>query len=346
MALIGIGQNRLDIRLGRRDGKVYSLAVVGDVTVTRSVNSAACMKLTVLRDEITPEKGEFIAFRLDEEHDFFYGTIEETAKSKNLVDLTCYDQMYFLANNTYTQNYGTLKANELIVRMADDFGFTMVDPPNVADTEYPIVNVIIQNQNLLDILVDALNITYRNTGKKFYIYDYFNNLCLDKGDNDETLKVDTCIVTPETCENYNYKETLDGFYNKITVQTKEENQADRKTVIAEDKDSIARYGVREFYSQVDDGENIDNVAQTLLEDKDFLHYSLSVTGQIGDPRILGGSSIYVDFYGSRYQVREYIRGWFRVDSVTHKFSNATHLMDLELTLLQMDDNWEDSEAVI
>ena len=300
MAMFGVGKNTFDIRSAKRGGKVYELAVIGDVTVTRSVNSAACMKLTVLRDEITPEKGEFIAFRLDGGHDVFYGTIEETSKSKNLVDLTCYDQMYFLANNTYTQNYGTLKASDLIVRMADDFGFTMVDPPNVTDTEYAIPDVIIQNQNLLDVLVDALNITYRNTGKKFYIYDYFNNLCLDKGDSDGTLKVDTCIITPETCEDYSYKETLSGVYNKVTVQTKEENQADRKTVVLEDKASIEMFGVREYYSQVDDKESIDNVARTLLEDKSFLQYKMSITNQIGDPRVVGGSSVYVDLYGVRY----------------------------------------------
>lgn len=346
MAIYGVGKNTFDIRVGKRNGKVYSLAVVGDVTVTRSVNAAACMKLNVIRDAITPEKGEFIAFRLDDAHDFFYGTIEETSKSKNLVELTCYDQMYFLANNTYTQNYGSLKASDLIVRMADDFGFTMVDPPNVADTGYTIPEVIIQNQNLLDVLIDALNDTYKNTGKKFYIYDYFNNLCLDSGDHDNTLKVNTCIITPETCEDYSYKESLSGLFNRIKVETKEEDQADRKTVIVENKDSINLYGVREYYSQVDDKENIDNVAKTLLEDKCFLKYKMSVSNQIGEPRVVGGSSVYVDFYAERFTVREYIRGWFRVDSVTHKFSNGTHLMDLELSLLQMDDDWERTEALI
>lgn len=346
MALLGIGKNTFDIRLGRRDGRNYRLGVIGDVTVTRAVNSAACMKLTVIRDAITPEKGEYIGFRLDGQHDVFYGTIEETSKSRNKVELTCYDQMYHLANNTYTQNYGTLTLSELIVRMADDFGFTMVDPPNVANTEYAIPDVVIQNANLLDTLVDAANITYRNTGKKFYIYDYFNNLCLDSGDNDGTLKVDTCIITPRTCRDYAYKETLSGVFNKITVQTKEENFADRKTVVVQDDASIGMFGVREFYSQVDDGENIDNVARTLLEDKSFLKYNMTISDQIGDPRVVGGSSVYVDFFTPGYHTREYIRGWFRVDRVTHKFSNATHLMDLELTLLQMDDNWEDTAAII
>lgn len=340
MAIHGVGKNTFDVRLGRRGGRNYKLAVIGDITVTRSINSAATMKLTVLRDAITPEKGEFIAFRLDGVHDFFYGTIEETSKSKDKVELTCYDQLYFMANNTYTQNYGTLTASELLTRMCDDFGFTIVDPPNIADTEYPIPDVIIQDNNLLDTMVDALNITYRNTGKKFYIYDYFNNVCLDSGDHDGTLKVDTCMITPQTCKDYSYEETLNGVYNKITVQTKEENLADRKTVVAQDDASIKSFGVREYYTQVNDGENPDNVAKTLLEDKSFLKYKLRVTDQIGEPRAVGGSSLYVDFYNPTFKIREYIRGWFRVDSVTHKFSNATHYMDLDLTLIEMNDNWE------
>lgn len=346
MAINGVGQSTFDVRLGKRDGSVYELNVIGDITVNRSVNSASTMKFTAYRDEITPEKGEFVAFRLDGVHDIFYGTIEETSKSKEEVDIVCYDQMYFLANNTYTANYGTVKASELLQRMCDDFGFSIVDPPNIKDTEYEIQNVILQNRNLLDVITDALNITFRNTGKKFYIYDYFNNLCLDTPDNDETLKVDSCIITPETCEDYSYKESLSGLFNRIKTETKDENQAERKSVTVENSESIEMYGVREYSTQVDDPENLDNTAKQLLEDKEFLPYKMSVTGQIGDPRVVGGSSVYVDFYGDRYGIREYIRGWFRVDSVTHKFSNGLHTMDLELTLLQMDDDWERSDALI
>lgn len=341
MALLGIGKSKVDIRVGKYQGSPYKLAIIGDVTLTRSINASSCLKFTCLRDKITPEKGEFIAFRLDDVHDVFYGTIENTVKHSKTIDVTCYDQIYFLANNTYTQNYGSLTASDLVIRMCDDFGFSIMDVPNIANTEYVIPDIILQSSNLLDVIVDALNITYKNTGKRFYLYDWFNNLCLDSGDNPETLKISTLKITHTTCKSYSYTEPLEGFFDKIVVHTPEEDQAERKTVEVQNDELVSRFGQRCYDTKINDKENADNVANTLLEDKSRMNYKLSVSQAYGDIRVFGGASVYVDFFSNGLpDQREYIRGWFRVNNVTHTFSKGTHFMDFEADLLSMDDDWD------
>lgn len=345
MAINGVGKSTIDIRVGKYQGNPWKLAVIGDVTLTRSINASSCLKFTCYRDEITPEKGEFIAFMLDGVHDVFYGTVEETEKHSKTVDITCYDQIHFLAENSYTQNYGNIKASDLVIRIADDFGFSIMDVPNIADTEYIIPNVILQNSNLHDTIVDALNITYRNTGKKFYLYDWFNNLCLDSGDNPETLKINTYMVTHHTCKSYVYKEPLDGLKTSVEITTPDGANPDKKNYYKNDE-LVARYGKRTESKKIDPGENPDQVAQSILDDKSFMAYNLTVSQAIGDHRVFGGSSIYVDFYTNGLpDQREFIRGWFRVNSVTHTFSKGTHLMDLDMSLLSMDDDWENLQSI-
>ena len=321
-----------DVRISRYDGTIFKPAIVGEITIKRSKNAASTLNCEILRDKYSPEPGDTIAFRMDGGHDIFYGYIEEVPKSKNRCQVT--------ANNTYTQNYGSVRADELFVRMCDDFGFSMVDPPTVANTEHIIPNVILQDTNILDTIVDALNITYEQTGEKYFVYDMFNNACLDNCTNNDTLKVNTFIVTQNTCEDYEYEEGITGIKNSITAHTKEENQADRKTYTAENEDSIKQWGKRTVAISVDDGNSIENAAKTMLEEKNYPMPTMSVTGAFGDPRVFGGSLVYVDLYSNKDdKPREFICGWFLVNSVTHHFYDGSHTMDLDLSLYQMNEVW-------
>lgn len=338
MALFGVGKTKVDVMCGKADGSVYRLTVIGELTLSRSVNSAASINLTVRRSEITPELGEIITLTIDEQHDMFWGYITKTSKHSKTVDITAEDQLRYLKENTYTQNYGTLKASELYVRMSDDFGFAMVDPANVADTEYPIPDVVMQNQKPLDVILDALNITFRNTGKRYYVYDAFHNLCLDSDENPETLKVTTFEVTHFNIQGYSYDESMEGVRNVVKAVTLKTDEAEEKTTVAQDEGSVERYGKLEQSVVVDDPENAEAVAQQMLDDGAELTQTLTISGAIGEPRIFGGSSVHVDLYTNGLpDQREFLMGWFKVESVTHRIEAGYHTMDMEMTCIEMEE---------
>lgn len=341
MALHGVGKTTIDICCGKKTGGVWLMTVVGDVTLKRDVNSAATLSLTCRRGTITPERGDVITMTVDGEHDMFYGYVTSTRKHSKTVDVTARDQLYYMARNTYTQNYGCLKASDLLIRMCEDFGFDIVYPPNIADTEYEIPDVVVQDAKPLDVIVDALNITYRNTGKRYYVYDAFKNVCLDIDTNPETLKVMTFEVRHSNIHDYSIDEDMEDIVNTAKAHAQSEEDDDQKTFTAEDAASQEQFGKLETNKTVGADEDPQSVAEGLLTGPDPL--GMSVSGAIGEPRVIAGSSVHVDLFSNGLpEQREFVRGWFKVESVTHKFSLGTHTMDLELSLIEMEDNWEEA----
>lgn len=346
MALFGIGKSVIEVLNGKRDGKTYKLCIDGDMTLQRGKNNPSCLKFKCYRDMITPEDGEFISFKLDQQHNCFFGVVTNTSKEANWVDVTAYDFLFYWNQNTYTRNFGNIKASDLFIKMCKDFGFPINDPPNVADTQHVIPGVIMDKEKPLNLIVDALNITKENTGITYYIWDSFGNLCLDRPDNPDTLMVTDFCLTNFNCENHTYTQDLPDLRNYIEITTKEEDKAKSKTAIAQNADSITNYGRLTYSDEAKDGENIQNVANTVLAQKNGLKTALKATGVIGEPRIWGGSSIYVDLFTNGRYGREYIRGWFSVDSVTHKFSKGLHTMDLDLSVIRMDADWNNKELIM
>lgn len=344
MAMYGVGNTHVQLMLQKADGTQYLLAVDGDITVSRSPNAASSLSCTVLRNDseqglgLTPENGEAISLIIDEGHYMFWGYIFETRKHGYTVDITAYDQLAYLARNMDAQAYGTLTATELFTRIIQDNKLASKFT-DIMDTEYPIPDVVVNNAKYLDVLEDALNITFRNTGRRFYIRDAYNNLCLQ---DEELMAVTTLEISPGTIEDYNYDENIGDLYNVIKIQSEQEKLADRSTTVVQNDDSVNRYGRLQYFEQVKEGENPQEVATKLLRDKEKVKISLTISGAQGEPRVWGGSPVFVDFYSQDWgETREFIRGWFRTESVTHHIKSGYHSMDLELSLIEMYDNWDD-----
>lgn len=344
MALDAVGKSEIEILCQKKTGEVREIVCIGDATLTRTANQPSSLKLKVRRNDVgpyTPENGDIITLTVDKDHDMFWGYITETQKSERTVDIVAYDQLWYLNQSTYSKSYGTISASDLYIKMADDFGFNMVDPPTVEDTVYKIVNVILDKAKPMDIMVDALNITYEHTGFRYFIYDAFNNLCLARGEHPETLKVNTLCINHFNCKEYTYTESLSGTYNVVHVVRQSNDGKPAETATKENEQAVKDYGRLEYTTDGAAGENLEELASKILKDKEGVSIKLTCNDVIGDPRVFGGSNVFVDLFTNGLEdSREYIRGWFEVDSVTHKFSNATHYMDLDLSLVWMYDDWE------
>lgn len=344
MAIYGVGKNRIQILSQDEEGTVREIVAVSDATLTRTPNDPSCLKLTVRRNDegsYTPENGNVVTLTVDDDHDMFWGYVVSTSKEERTVEITAYDQLWYLNQNTYTKNFGTISASDLYIRMADEFGFNMVHPPTVEDTVYKIPDVIMENAKPMDVLTDALNITFEHTGFRYYIYDAFNNLSMARGEHPETLKVSTLCINHYNCKSYSYDEDIQDMYNVIKVTRKTDDNKPAEVVEIKDDRTVKKYGRLEYAVEGKEGENLTEIGSKLLDEKNVVNIKLHCSDVIGEPRVWGGSNVFVDFYSNGQEdSREFIRGWFRVDSVTHKFSNATHYMDLDLTLIWMYDDWE------
>lgn len=344
MALFQVGASPLDIQLLKRDGRVFRIAIEGELTIQRGPNEASRLSCTVLRNSasgdvaMTAENGEIISVVLDGGHEMFFGYIMNTRKQNQYVTISAVDQMGYMARNIGVHPYGDIKFSELFKQLCLDYKYN-ISLSDVVDTEYTIPNVVLDGDYHLDFLLKNLEITEQNTGRRFYIRDAFDKLCLqDEG----IMAVTTFQITQQSIESYEYIESIESMVNSVTVQTNNEDIGQREMTQLNNDTAMNYWGTFSEIKTIKPEENADEVARNLLTDKCKVDVSLTVSGAQGEPRVWGGSPVFVDLFSDVSSTqREFIRGWFRCDSVTHKISNATHTMDLKLSLIEMYDNWED-----
>lgn len=336
--MANIGCMSVSLKLQKRDGRVFEAAVKDAITLSRTPNEASKLSCCILRDEITAENGDILAMTLDDVHNQFYGYIFETTKHDSYCDIVAYDQLIFLANNTDTMSYSDITATDLTLRIVDDYELKTLDPPQMMDTGYKIPSRIEDNVTLLQMITTALDLTKDNTGDRFYLWDDFGALSLH---SEEWLALTTSYATMDNIQDYSYVENTNDMKNRIKLSDNNEDEKERKVYTAEDEKSKAAYGFLQYSAKLETGENGDEKAKQLLSDKNKVSQKLSVSGMQGDIRVRGGTPVFVDLFSPTGVKREYIRGWFRTTSVTHKIDAGLHTMDLSLECIEMYTNWND-----
>ena len=339
MALFGLGKTRVSLKLYQNE-KWYE-TVCKEITLTREPNVASKLTTSIRRDQITAEVGDILRLTIDEGHNQFFGVITDTSKSGPWCDVTAYDQLYYLNKSHIFYTYEEKTASQLYMALALKENLKMVDPPHIMDTEYVIPYRIEDNTTPLDMITTALDLTYKNTGKRFYIWDDCGNLCL----HSEKWLMEQChtIVSLGYIEDYSYKEDMNDIYTQVTIVSEnnkaDEEKGERTLYVASNPDLEKKYGKLEYIETLGEKENGDFKAKSILEQKSHINYRLSVTGCQGDMVVRGGTPLFVDFFSQ--DNAEYIRGFFRVESVTHHFRAGYHNMDLDLSIIEMYDDWSD-----
>ena len=318
----------------QQNGKTYEAAVIGEVTLTRTPNMPSCLSLTIKRGTITPEDGNLIYLKINGQHNQFKGYIFKTEKHGFNCDITAYDQMIYMQLSKDSRTYKNKKASELLLNLCDDYGIHVVDKAQIMDSGYTIPERVEDNVSLLDMMINALDLTKENTGKRFYLWDDFGSISLHPED---WLAIKTSFVSQGFIEDYRYTEDLSESCTVVKVVQETDDKNKPKEFIVKDDERIKWYGKIQHYAKINKDEDGQKKAETIYNDNASIKISFSVSGVQGDIRARGGSPIYVDFHNQ--DRAEYIRGWYRVDSVTHHFIDNLHTMDLDLTLIgSMDAN--------
>lgn len=104
------------------------------------------------------------------------------------------------------------------------------------------------------------------------------------------------------------------------------NNSTTQVFIAEDPDSIKRWGILQYYESVDSDSIGQKKADSLLNIYNRKSRTFSITNAFGDPTVRGGTMIPVNLYLGDIQVNNYML----VSKVTHHFKRDMHFMDLDL----------------
>ena len=252
----------------------------------------------------------------------FYGfvfTKSRSGRTPNVIEVTAYDQLrYFKNKGTYV--YSNKKASDVIKMIAEDFGLSV---GTLEDTGYIIGSRTEDNTTLFDIAQNALDETLRAKTKIYVLYDKVGKLTLQ---DIESMKLNL-LIDADTIGEYSYSSTIDKqTYNQIKITFENKDSGKREIFIAKDSSNINKWGLLQYTDTVELSASGAAKAEALLKLYNTKTRSLSISDALGDTRVRAGSSVIVKLGLGDINVQSYLL----VESVTHKFKQEQHLMDLKL----------------
>ena len=265
---------------------------------------------------------------------FFHGYVFKKARNRERIwTVRAYDQLRYLLNKD-SFSYENKTATEVIKELAEDFE---VKCGEMADTAYKIPKRREDGSTILDMAQNALDLTMIKTKKMFVLYDECGELKLT---DVEAMQTDLYIDS-ETAENLEYTSSIDkDVYNLVKLSVDDGNGG-HKLIYApannkdyEKSETRKQWGVLQYFESVNPKNNMDpqEMANKLLEHHNHIRRTLKVRKQAGDLRIRGGSMLYVNIPTEDSDLKEDVRKAHIaiVESVTHRFTNNVHTMDLDL----------------
>lgn len=299
--------------------------------------SAGQMTFTVLKDAgLSFVEGNSVALRVDGIPVFYGYVIKKRRGKEHQIEVTCLDQLFYLAQNQSRYVAIKQKASEAIKILAREKDIKLGD---ITDTEYSIPKHRIDSAtSYLDIMQTLLDVTLACSGKMFVLYDNFGKLTVKNIDDMKyvTDKKEALLITIDNAENFDYESSIENSYNEVTLW-QPENAGDNSTGDGKlfeaahivDKEKQKKWGMLTYYEELDKDTTKENAklkAQQLLELHSRVKRKLSINGVFCDPRIRAGSSVLVDLNLGDVAVRQ----WFMVESVKHCFKNDYSTMDLDV----------------
>lgn len=242
---------------------------------------------------------------------------QEQSRRKTMT-ATAYDNGIYLANNKDTFSYSNATASVVFVDCCKRFG---IPYGAIAETAYQIPELVKRRTTAWDTICDALSLTYKATGIRYY------PLCV--GDEIRLLErreniLQWVIETGVNLSDYKLTKSIEKVRTRIKLLSKE------GTVLAEavDADLEKKVGVFQNVEQAKDEMNsaqLKELVQTTLEENNKPERLLDVTA-LGLTEVRTGVGVFII-------IKELgISKTYYVEEDTHTFESNYHSMKLKLTL--------------
>lgn len=270
------------------------------------------------RSGIDVTRGNQCAFYWEGKELFRGILMQQKQSEKKTMSVKAYDNGIYLANNKDTFNYTNKKASEIFVDICNRFQLPYT---TVADTGYVIPELPKPKTTALDAILDALSLTFKATGIRYYVMSSDGKLSLIR--RRENL-LQWVIETGVNLESYDYSVSIEKIKTRIKLLSKED------TVVAEAANAELEklIGVFQDIDKPDDNmeqANITDMVKAMLDEQSLPDKSLSISA-LGLPDVISGIGVFVT-------IKELgISKSFYIDEDTHTFEGNHHMMKLKLNL--------------
>lgn len=298
----------------------YKPVVIGDVTVewTR-FGSPGKLKMTVIKDStLKIENGDCVRLVVDGKNFFFGFIFIIDRKEASQLSITSYDVLRYLKSKdifkmpkqTYT------KALKTVLKR---YG---LKAGTIANTKY-VRKAKVFNGCVLDMLETYRKDTKNSKGVNYILYADFNKVCLKAQPSMKT----NYVITNQMTSDFSYSSSIDertytviklykGSGKKAKVYTKTSAAAKKK------------YGRLTYVesTKLKSKSKIKKKLNTIAKAHDTPSKKLTIKNVFGVVNIRAGSGVRVEIKEAGITINRSMT----VATVTHKFSEGRHTMDLTL----------------
>jgi hypothetical protein len=233
--------------------------------------------------------------------------------------VTVLDEAVYLVKNSDSRKFVKLKASDIIRKLCTDFG---VPVGKIADTGFVIPKLILPNKTLYDMMITALTVTKKQTGKRFFI-------TMEKGRLNLYARTDRIsemyLESGRTLISASYSQSIEELRTQVKVIGGDESKPVQ--AIVKNPSLISKFGVMQHLedsSEVKTKSQAEQKARNLLRELSVIDDEASVEA-IGSVSVIAGSSLYV------FEPMTRLTGGYYVTADSHTFQNGTHTMSLSIS---------------
>ncbi|MDO7787120.1 XkdQ/YqbQ family protein [Desulforamulus aquiferis] len=315
----------IQVLVVRQDGSLYELPVESVSWSGAKTKAPRQIDVTMVATSrgghnfIEPHEGNGVIF-LWKGQELFRGIEFKRNRNKSgIMGFTSYDNAIYLVKNTESYVFVAKKASDITKRICSDFQIAI---GTIVDTGYVIPSRVYPGKSLYEIIMDALYLTYKQTGKRFYLYSKDGKLHLiNRAESPRKWVIEDGVNLVD----YEYESSIEDTFTRVKLEAGEE----KKTIIATAKnDELDRqFGILQYYEKVSDKVNkgqLQERANQILKNKGKVNKTFSLDNVLGIPDCISGQAIHVISQDLG------IKNGYYIEEDTHTFVGNEHIMILKL----------------
>lgn len=266
------------------------------------------------------EKGKELRL-LYKEKELFRGVIfADSINAAGQMSITAYDENIYLTKSKDTKIFRNVSASAIVKRLCGEFSIPI---GKIDDTGFVIPKLIFRDKTLFDMMVTALTVTEKQTGKRFFLASKEGKLQL-LSRKEQTVK--WVLENGVNILDASYSQSIEEMRTQVKIAG---GDPQKKALAASAKDSelIKRYGVMQHYEKPQSDmpkSQMDQLARQLLKDLATIDDEARIEC-LGIPEVVAGSAIHVK------ESMTGIVGGYYVSSDEHTFEGGSHRMSLTLS---------------
>lgn len=292
------------------------------------MGKAGRLKFKVVRDGVVNfVEGDKVTLYVNGMSRFSGFVMTKERTSEQIISVTAYDQMFYLARNKATYVFVNKGVGDIIRTIAADYGLQV---GHISDSGWKIPQRIEEGETLMDIILSALDICGQATGKEYFLFDQAGALVVKERSEmtaDAVLKCDGGI------SDYTYKTDISkDTYNAVQLYHAGRKETERKAYKAEQADKVKEWGRMQYYKRVAYTLNqaqLKEMAESILKEKCRVVKKLTIENINGDVLLLAGNSIWLEIPDL---AEISLTGKALIEGCTHIFEDGEHKMQMDIRI--------------